>query len=92
MHNYHDIIKAPVVTEKSNMLAEAGKYVFLVDVNANKTNVKQAIEAIFNVKVASVNIMNTAQKLKGRGRHKGLTRQERKAIVTLKEGQTIDLG
>ena len=91
MHNYYDIIKAPVITEKSSMLAEQNKYVFLVNVNANKTQVKQAVEALFDVKVKKVNIMNVFPKLKGRGMHKGYTNRERKAIVTLSEG-TIELG
>ena len=92
MHNYHDIIKAPVITEKSSMLAQQNKYVFLVDVNANKTHVKQAVEALFSVKVTKVNLMNNAPKMKGRGLHKGLTKRERKAIVTLAEGSTIEIG
>lgn len=90
MHNYHDIIKYPVITEKTATLAEANKYVFKVAVGANKTHVKQAIEALFNVKVEQINIMNVKPKLKGRGYQKGLTNRERKAIVTLKAGETID--
>jgi len=95
MHSYHEIIKAPVVTEKTNELAQAGKYVFSVAVGANKTYVKQAIEALFKVKVEKVNIRNVKPKLKGRRQkngkvYKGLTNRERKAIVTLKPGQTID--
>jgi len=90
MNSHHEIIKAPIITEKSSELAQAGKYVFSVAVSANKTHVKQAIEALFNVKVKQVNIMNVKPKLKGRGYQKGLTSRKRKAIVTLQEGQTID--
>ena len=91
MNNFHDIIKAPVITEKTSDLAQLNKYVFKVAVGTNKTHVKQAVETLFKVKVKSVNIMNVKPKLKGRGYQKGLTNRERKAIVTLEPGQTIDL-
>ena len=55
MNNYRDIIKAPIITEKASTLKENNVYTFSVDVKANKTQIKQAIEAIFNVKVESVN-------------------------------------
>ena len=69
---------------------EYDKYTFDVDVRANKTQVKKAIEEIFDVKVAKVNIMNVKPKKKRMGRYVGYTTRRRKAIVTLSEG-TIDL-
>lgn len=88
MTNY-DIIFAPIITEKSASLEQEGKYVFKVDVRANKTQVKQAIEKIFNVKVEKVNIMNTHPKNKRVGRYTGKTNRYKKAIVKLAEGSTI---
>ena len=85
-----DIIKSPVITESSAAAMEYDKYTFDVDVRANKTQVKKAIEEIFDVKVAKVNIMNVKPKKKRMGRYVGYTTRRRKAIVTLSEG-TIDL-
>lgn len=88
MNNY-DMIFAPVITEKSARLEETGKYVFKVDVRANKTQVKQAIEKIFNVKVEKVNIMNTHPKDRRVGKYTGKSNRYKKAIVKLAEGNTI---
>ncbi len=85
-----DIIKRPVITESSAAAMEFDKYTFDVDVRANKTQVKHAIEEIFDVTVAKVNIMNVKPKKKRMGRYVGYTNRRRKAIVTLSEG-TIDL-
>ena len=81
-----DIIKRPVVTERSADLMSEDKYTFDVDVRANKTQVKRAIEEIFDVKVEKVNIMNVKTKKKRMGRYEGYTNRRRKAIVKLKEG------
>ena len=89
MNNYRDIIIAPVITEKAAGCAEEGKYVFKVDVKANKTQIKQAIEKIFNVKVVSVNTINSHPKKKRVGRYTGMTNRYKKAIVKLAEGSTI---
>ncbi len=89
---YLDIIKAPVITEKSQIAKENGKYTFKVDPKANKTEIKLAIEKIFNVKVASIRTLNEKTKKKRVGRYTGLTNRSKKAIVTLAEGQTIELG
>lgn len=89
---YLGIIKAPVITEKSQSDKEAGKYVFKVNPKATKLEIKDAIEKIFKVKVASVRTLNEKTKKKRVGRYTGLTNRSKKAIVTLKEGQTIDLG
>lgn len=87
----HDVIVAPVVSEKSYNLLDEGKYTFLVDPRANKTEIKIAIEQIFSgVKVASVNTIN--RKGKARRTRFGIGRRKdtKRAIVTLREG-TIDI-
>lgn len=83
MKDPRDIIKRPVITERSTELMEGRKYTFEVDVRANKTAVKDAIEAIFGVKVENVNVMNYKGKKKRVGRHIGTTNRRRKAIITL---------
>ena len=90
---YLEIIKAPVITEKSmNAMAEK-KYTFLVHPEANKSQIKEAVEKMFEgTKVASVNTMNLDGKNKRRGMVVGKTAKTKKAIVTLAEGQTIELG
>ena len=89
MNNYLDIILAPVITEKSANMEAEGKYVFKVANKANKTEVKQAIEKKFNVKVEKVNIVNSHPKHKRVGRYEGMTSRYKKAIVTLAKGSTI---
>jgi large subunit ribosomal protein L23 len=91
MNNYRDIIKAPIITEKASTLKENNVYTFSVDVKANKTQIKQAIEAIFNVKVESVNTINVHPRKKRVGRYSGYTNKVKKAIVKLKEGSSIEL-
>ena len=92
LSNYRDIIKAPVITEKSTAIASNDKsYVFRVDAKANKSQIKDAIEKIFNVKVESVNTVNVHPKKKRVGRHSGMTNKYKKAIVTLKDGNKIEL-
>lgn len=89
---YLTIIKAPVITEKSGSLnREEGKYTFAVDPKANKIEIKNAIERIFNVKVESIRTINVKTKKRRVGRYTGLTNRSKKAIVKLAEGQTIDL-
>ncbi|TYR78522.1 50S ribosomal protein L23 [Priestia megaterium] len=83
MKDPRDIIKRPVITERSTDLMTEKKYTFEVDVRANKTEVKDAIEKIFDVKVEKVNIMNYKGKFKRVGRYSGLTNRRRKAVVTL---------
>ncbi|REJ35286.1 MAG: 50S ribosomal protein L23 [Bacillota bacterium] len=91
MMDPRDVLKRPIITEKATMLMEQGKYVFEVDRNANKTQIKQAVEQIFNVKVTKVNTMRQAGKLRRQGRTQGRTREIKKAIVTLAEGQSIPI-
>jgi large subunit ribosomal protein L23 len=80
-----DVIKRPVITERSMDILNDRKYTFEVDLKANKTEVKQAVEEIFGVKVEKVNIMNYKGKFKRMGRYAGYTNKRRKAIVTLTE-------
>lgn len=89
---YLEILKAPVITEKSEIARSAGKYTFKVDSKANKLEIKEAIEKIFNVKVTAIRTLNVKPKKRRVGRYTGLTNRTKKAIVTLAEGQTIDLG
>ena len=89
MNNYLDIIIAPVITEKTAGMEAEGKYAFKVANKANKTEVKQAIEKKFNVKVEKVNIINSHPKHKRVGRYEGMTSRYKKAIVTLAKGSTI---
>ncbi len=87
-----EIIIAPVITEKSQALASNGKtFVFKVRKDANKTQIKKAIEDLFGVKVASVNTLNTKPKDKRVGRYTGKTKTYKKAIVTLVDGATIEM-
>ena len=85
MRTAYDVIIKPVVTENSMEDAQAKKYTFKVAVDANKTEVKNAVEEIFGVEVAKVNIMNVKGKLKRMGRNVGMTTASKKAIVTLTE-------
>ena len=92
MNNYRDIIKAPIITEKSANLTQNNNTVVLsVDPKANKTQIKQAVEKIFNVKVESVNTVNATTKKKRVGRYVGRTNKVKKAIVKLAEGSSIEL-
>lgn len=87
MKSAYDIVIRPVLTEKSYDVMADRKYTFEVAVNANKTEIKQAIEEIFDgVKVDSVNTMRIQGKLKRQGRTMGRRPERKKAIVTLKEG------
>lgn len=85
-----EIIKAPVITEKTNNLSSNNVYVFKVDRKANKTEIKQVIESKWNVKVESVNTTNTKAKRRRVGKYAGYTTPYKKAYVKLKEGSTIE--
>jgi len=78
-----DLIKRPVITERSTELMEEGKYVFEVDKRANKTEIRQAVEKLFGVKVAAVNTVRVPPKPKRVGGHSGYTSERKKAIVKL---------
>jgi large subunit ribosomal protein L23 len=83
MKNAYDVIITPVITEQSMDVAVDKKYTFKVAPTANKTQVKAAVEEIFGVEVAKVNIMNYNGKLKRMGRFAGYTPSYKKAVVTL---------
>ncbi|MEX3746706.1 MULTISPECIES: 50S ribosomal protein L23 [Lysinibacillus] len=78
-----DILKRPVITERSSELMAEKKYTFEVDTRANKTQVKDAVEEIFGVEVEKVNVLNYKGKFKRVGRYGGYTNKRRKAIVKL---------
>lgn len=86
MNNPHDIILKPLITERSMMQAEEKKYTFKVDRNANKYQIKDAIEEIFDVKVEKVSVMNMQGKLKRMGRTQGRRAGWKKAIIKLTPG------
>ena len=88
MKNPHDIILRPVLTEKSYDGMADKRYVFEVAINANKIEIKQAVEAAFGVKVESVNTLRTLGKIKRQGRYAGRTPEIKKAYVPLKEDST----
>ena len=90
MNKKFDIIYAPIITEKTAMLAQnENKFAFKVDPRANKTEIKQAIESIFNVKVVSITTANSHPKKRRVGKYTGMTDKYKKAIVKLAEGNSI---
>ena len=93
MKNIYDIIKRPVITEQSMESVADKKYVFMVDINSNKTEIKAAVEAIFGVKVAKVNTVRMQGKVKRTGAYPAGRRPAfKKAIVTLTaDSKTIEL-
>ena len=90
MNKKYDIIYAPIITEKTAMLANENKFAFKVDPRANKTEIKQAIESIFKVKVESITTSNSHPKKRRVGRYTGMTDKYKKAIVKLAEGNSIN--
>lgn len=86
-----DILIKPIITEKSTDMMSEGKYTFRVPLKANKYQIRDAVEEIFNVKVEAVNTMRMEGKTKRMGRYEGKRSDWKKAIVTLKEGETIEL-
>ena len=92
MKNPRDIIKRPVITEKTSDFMTERKYVFEVEMKSNKTEIKNAIENIFGVKVQKVNTFKMPAKPKNYGRYKGYRSAWKKAIVTLTEdSKTIEM-
>lgn len=83
MKDPRDIIKRPVITERTSDMMANKRYVFEVDLRANKTEIKQAVESIFKVKVSSVNTLRMPAKPKRYGRFQGYTSEWKKAIVQL---------
>jgi large subunit ribosomal protein L23 len=89
--NHYSILEKPLVTEKSTMMQEQGNRVmFQVKRSANKLQIKEAVQNIFNVTVLDVNTINVKPKTQRFGRHQGQTKAWKKAIVLLKEGDRID--
>lgn len=92
MKDPRDIIRRPIVSEKSNTLMEQNKYTFEVDIRANKVEVRQAVEKIFGVQVKSVSTIRVLGKKKRQGRYTGKTPERKKAVVTLtEESKPIDI-
>jgi large subunit ribosomal protein L23 len=91
MYDARSIIIRPIVSEKSYALMELNRYTFEVDKRATKPHIADAIEEIFGVTVTSVNTMNVSGKPRRLRYNKGITRTWKKAVVTLKDGDKIDL-
>ncbi|AFL98891.1 MULTISPECIES: 50S ribosomal protein L23 [Desulfitobacterium] len=90
MRDARDVLKRPVISEKSVGLIEENKYSFWVDTAANKIEIKNAVEKMFKVKVVDVRTINVNGKKKRVGKHVGRTADRKKAIVTLKAGDRIE--
>ncbi|PKQ28112.1 MAG: 50S ribosomal protein L23 [Candidatus Anoxymicrobium japonicum] len=90
MKDPHDVILYPIISEKSYGAIDIHKYTFMVDPRCNKSEIKDAIETVFDVEVTGVNTMRTKGKPRGRGAIKGRTARGKKAIATLAEGQNIE--
>ncbi|ETA53274.1 MULTISPECIES: 50S ribosomal protein L23 [Ponticoccus] len=88
---HYDVIRKPIITEKSTMASEAGAVVFEVAIDAAKPQIKEAVEALFSVKVKAVNTTITKGKNKRFRGIKGTRKDVKKAYVTLEEGNTIDV-
>ncbi len=87
-----EIIKRPIITEKSMQLVEKeNKYTFVVDKRANKIQIKKAVEELFEVKVLSVNVLNLKPKKKRVGRYEGYKSEIAKAVVTLDKDNNIEI-
>ena len=88
---YYDVIRKPIVTEKATMASEAGAVVFEVSMDSNKPLIKEAVEALFNVKVKAVNTTVLKGKTKRFKGQLGRRKNTKKAYVMLEEGNTIDV-
>lgn len=89
--NPFEVIKRPLITEKSTKLIELGKYTFEVMQGVNKVEIAKAVEQAFKVNVVKVNIVNVRKKERRVGKYTGLRPAVRKAVVTLQKGQTLDV-
>ncbi len=87
----YDVIRKPIITEKATLAAEANAYVFEVAIDANKPSIKEAVEALFDVKVKAVNTTITKGKVKRFRGQIGKRKDVKKAYVTLEEGNAIDV-
>ncbi len=91
MKSIYDVIIRPIITEKASSLVENLQYTFEVDRRANKSEIKEAVEKIFNVNVVEVRTINVHRKAKRMQRYEGFKSAYKKAIVRLVPGQTIDV-
>ena len=89
--SYIDSIRSPIITEKATVLSEQNKTVFKVHSKANKKSIKKNIEKLFKVNVVKINIINQKTKIKMKQGRKSYKNGYKKAIITLKKGQSIDL-
>jgi large subunit ribosomal protein L23 len=90
MKDPHDVVLYPIISEKTYAAIDIRQYTFMVDPRCNKSEIKDAVEDIFDVKVTSVNTMRTKGKPRRRGMTKGRTSTGKKAVVTIAEGQSIE--
>ena len=90
MHVF-EVLRRPVITEKNTMLALQKKYTFEVAGQANKAQIKEAVKKAFNVDVVAVNVLTVPGKMRRAGRMRGMTPSWKKAVVTIKEGQKIEI-
>ena len=88
---FYDLIKKPIITEKGTLLSNNSQIVFSIPMNANKTIIKQAVEKLFGVNVKKINIIISKGKTKRFKGKKGKRKNEKKAIISLEEGQKIDI-
>ena len=88
---FYDLIEKPIITEKGTLLSNNSQVVFVVSMNANKTNVKEAVENLFGVNVKKINIIVTKGKTKRFKGKKGKRKDIKKAIISLEKGQKIDI-
>jgi large subunit ribosomal protein L23 len=91
MKTARDVIIRPVVSEKAYAGLEANRYTFLVHPDSNKTEIKEAVQAIWDVQVTAVNTINRIGKVKRRGWTKGKRPDQKRAVVTLAEGDSIEI-
>lgn len=87
----YEVLRRPLITEKNTALGEQNKYSFEVAKDANKIQIRQAVEALFNVDVTAVNTSNVRGKMRRVRQSRGMTRSWKKAVVTLRPGQRIDI-
>ena len=90
MTNLRDVLIRPLITEKTNAGMQENKYTFIVPLNANKVEIRQAVESIFKVKVLDVNTVRVMGKVKRMGQHSGKRPDVKKAIVKVSPGQRIE--
>ncbi len=92
MDNVYEVIKRPLMTEKSTSIGEKqNSYLFEVNISSTKEDIKEAVQKLFDVKVKDVNTMISHGKIKRIGKHQGRRSKAKKAIITLEEGQNIQM-